>query len=161
VRRVDQRRRDLDPIQFLHLSLNITGRHASCVEGQNFVLKARQTGLLFLNQLGLKASFSVTRNGNFYLSLLALQLFSAGAIATISGCRFWALSVFGIAQVHFQLGFQATLDQSFRQLLDQPIAAQNFTGITAFLQEFVDEFGSDRHFHPFLLLPLPLVVPAK
>jgi hypothetical protein len=43
-------------------------------------------------------------------------------------------------------------------LLEQPIAAQNFTRITALLEEFVSQFRSDGHFHPFLLLPLPLVV---
>src|SRR2546426_7716025 len=60
--------------------------------------------------------------------------------------------------MRFHLRLQAPLDNRFGELLEQPVAAQNFTRIAAFLEEFVYQFGSDGHFHPFLLLPLPLVV---
>jgi hypothetical protein len=90
--------------------------------------------------------------------MLALQLLSAGAVAAIPRSCFWPVSLFGIPQMDFQFCFQTTLDNRFGELLDQPIAAQNFTRIAACLEEFVYQFGSDGHVHPLLLLPLPLVV---
>jgi hypothetical protein len=52
--------------------------------------------------------------------------------------------------MRFQFRLSTPLDNGFGQLLDEPTLCQNLTRVCTFLEQFVDQFGSNGH---LFLLP--------
>jgi hypothetical protein len=100
------------------LGLNISGGHAARIQAQDLLLKALQSRLMLLDQLGFEASLAVSRQSNLDLALGAFELLAAAAIPRVRG-PFPSPSVLGIAQMDVQFGFSTALDDRFGQLFDQ------------------------------------------
>jgi hypothetical protein len=91
---------------------------------------------MLLHQVWLETGFPIAGDSNLNFALFAFQLLSAEPVATLARCL-RTVCLLGVAKMGFQFGLQAALDDCFRQLLNQPITAQNFTRITALMEEFV------------------------
>ena len=79
------------------------------------------TGLVFLQHLGFKLPFPVTRDGYFHIAEASAQGFTAVAIAAV-GCVFVFVVVLAVAQLVIQFCFQAVFHKFgggfFEQVLD-------------------------------------------
>ena len=66
------------------MALDISSAHSFCVHGQNLFFDIlTDTGLVFLQQLGLKFSFTVPGYGDFYVSEAGTQRLAAVTVSAI------------------------------------------------------------------------------
>jgi hypothetical protein len=131
-------------VPFLQLRLEIAGGHATGIHRQDFVIEAFQPRLAFFHQLRLERPLPVAWHFDLDLALLALHRFLAGAVARVA-IGIPAASMFGIAQVCVELGFQAALNHDFGELLEQPILGQDVLWVGILFEQFIDQFASNGH----------------
>lgn len=66
-------------------ALDFPDGQTSGIERDNFVVKARPTGLVFANDLRLELTMTITWNLNRQFAKIAFQRFTAFAVAGIAG----------------------------------------------------------------------------
>jgi hypothetical protein len=132
----------------LQLCLNVAGGHATGIQGQDFVIEAFQARLAFFDELRLERALPITRDVDFNVPLLSLHGLLAPTIAQVPVGVALA-SMFGVAQVRVQFGFQAAFDHCLGQFFEQAAFSQDVLGCLVLFEQFINEFASNSH--PLLL----------
>src|SRR5260221_11932306 len=78
------------------------------------------------------------------MPLLAFEHFLTMPIAQIS-CTIAFTSMFGVAQVRVEFGFQASFNHGFSQFFEQSTLAQDVLGGLILFEQLVNEFASNSH----------------
>src|SRR5215470_1531558 len=105
---------------------------------------AFQPRLPLFDQLGLERGLPVTRHLDVHMPLLAFQGFLTMPITRVADGVAFA-SIFGVAQVRVQFGFQATLNHRFGQFFEQATFPQHILGCLVVLEQFINQFASYGH----------------
>ena len=88
------------------------------------------------DQLRLKGAVTISGTLNQQLAKLTLQGLLAFAITGVAGQILYRL-VLAVAELIGHLGFQRFLDQQFRELLEQPVLANQVFGLSVISQQAV------------------------
>lgn len=102
----------------LSWDFRIPGTHAFCVHGQDLFLDVRaDAGLVLLQQLWLKLSLPVPRDGYIHLSIAGAQLLGTVLIPAVF--RFFLLVVlFAVAECFAQFCFQTIFHELGNRLFE-------------------------------------------
>jgi len=126
--RGNQAGRDLRPVHFFQMRLDLAHGHATRIQRQDLVVEAGPAGLVLGNQLWLEATVPITRDLDRQLAELALEGLAAAPVARVAGHvgdRF----VLVVTEVLGHLRIQRPLDQPFGQLFEQAVLADQVFGL--------------------------------
>ena len=79
----DQRWRHLHLVHFFQVALNLAGRHAARIQGQNLVVEPMPARLPLRHQLRLEARFPVPRHRDLKRAKVALQTLAARPVSAV------------------------------------------------------------------------------
>ncbi|AAQ59987.1 hypothetical protein CV_2315 [Chromobacterium violaceum ATCC 12472] len=74
----------MQPVQLLQISLDLTHRHSARVHSDDVVVEARQTALIFGDQLRLEGGLPVASNIQFQLAARRDDGLGAGAVPMVA-----------------------------------------------------------------------------
>src|SRR5437016_129780 len=140
----NQRRRDLDPVDLLQVSLDLSRRHAPRVHGDDLVVEAGPARLPLGHDLGIEAGLAVARRLQLQFAEVALESFLAFPVARVAPVVARRI-VLLVAQMIGQLGLQGSFQDSFGQLFEQTVLPDDILGFLVLGEQLVDQLLVDGH----------------
>ena len=111
--------RHSQPVDILNMRLNVTGRHAFRIHGQDLLFDIlTDAGLVLFQKLRFKLPFSVTGNRNLDIAETGPQIFAAVAVPTVV-CSFVLVVVFAVTKILIQFSLQTILHKFGNGFLEQ------------------------------------------
>jgi hypothetical protein len=127
------------------VTLNLAHAHATGVQGQNLLVKTSPAGLVLGNDLRLETGMAIAGNFDWQFAKFALECLLAFAVSGVATGMGHAL-VFSVTQVLGHFRFKGAFDQSFGELLEQAVLADEVFRFFVVSQQAVDEFVAYGHF---------------
>ena len=142
--------RDFHAVDILDMLLDVTSGHALGVHGQDLFLNVlANTGLVFLQHLGLKFAFPVARHGHLNITEAGSQRLTAVSVAAI--VRVFVFVVIpAVAQLIIQLCFRAVFHKLGNSFLEQTLNILH-TADVCHLQQFTDLCSTGFFFRASIL----------
>src|ERR1041384_7210296 len=126
------------------MSGDLARAHAPRVHPDDLVVEAREAGLPFGYDLRFERPIAIPRRLERQLAEVAFQGFGSLAVTRVAAVVA-GLVVFRIAEMIGHLGLHGPLQQRFRELLQQPVFANDVFGLLVVRQQFVNEVEVDGH----------------
>ena len=123
----DQRRRNLDVVDFLKVALHLPGGHAPSVERQDLLVEAVQPDLALADELGLEVAVPVAWNEDLQIAIGVDDPLAGLAVAAVAGAAA-ARRVLLVAEVVSHLGLKGALDKALLELLEQARVLEQLLG---------------------------------
>ena len=111
--------RHRQPVDILNMRLNVAGRHAFRIHGQDLLFDIlTDAGLVLFQKLRFKLPFPVTENRNLDIAETGPQIFAAVAVPAVVR-SFVLVVVFAVAKILIQFGLQTILHEFGNGFLEQ------------------------------------------
>ena len=111
--------RHRQPVDILNMRLNVAGRHAFRIHGQDLLFDIlTDAGLVLFQKLRFKLPFSVTGNRNLDIAETGSQIFAAVAVPTIVRSLVLVV-VFAVPKILIQFSLQTILHEFGNGFLEQ------------------------------------------
>ena len=111
--------RHSQPVDILNMRLNITGRHAFRIHGQDLLFDIlTDAGLVLFQKLRFKLPFSVTGNRNLDIAETGSQIFAAVAVPAVVRSLVLVV-VFAVTKILIQFSLQTILHEFGNGFLEQ------------------------------------------
>jgi hypothetical protein len=120
--------------------LNLTHRHAPCIQRQYLVVKAAPAGLVLGDDLRLECASAVAGDFNGQFTEVTLESFLAAPVAGVTGLVGHQF-ILAMTQVVSQLGLQRAFNQGFGELLEDAVLANQILRLLVVRQQCVYQFG--------------------
>jgi hypothetical protein len=104
------------------VTLNLTHRHAPCVQRQYLVVKAAPAGLVLGDDLRLERASAVAGDFNGQFTKVAFEGFLAASVAGVAGLVGHQF-ILAMTQVVSHFGLQRAFNQGFGELLEDAVLA--------------------------------------
>src|SRR5262249_9812780 len=114
----DQIGRDLDPVKFLQMGLDLANRQPAGIEADDPVIKTVEAGLPFADNLRLEAAVAVARNRNLDRTVVANQRLVRIAVAAVATATTGRIAPL-ISQMLSQLGAERPFQKPLLEFLEQ------------------------------------------
>src|SRR5688572_17687367 len=126
------------------MPLNLARRHPAGIHRQDLVVKPREPRLMLRHDLRLERAAAVPRRLKLHLAEVALQLLLRRAVPAVAAVVAGRV-VPAVPKVLIELGIHRPLEQRLRELLQQPVFANNLLRLLVVAQQLIDQLWIDAH----------------
>ena len=129
--------RHRQPINILNMLLDVAGRHAFRIHGQDFLFDIlTDAGLVLFQKLRFKLAFPVTGNRNLDIAETGPQIFAAVAVPAVVRSLV-LIVVFAVTKILIQFSLQTILHEFGNSFLEQVLDVVHAV-VVCHLQQFTD-----------------------